>query len=87
VSKGQPLYEPTERLIALRASDPALAAHVEGLCVALLATRGPLIVHECDAILANAMRWLEPWVRLTAPMPVAERQEKMEHKRRSQACA
>jgi hypothetical protein len=87
VSKGQPLYEPTERLIALRAADPALAADVEGLCVALLAARGPLIVYQCDAILANAMAWLEPWVRLTAPMPVAERQEKMESRRRSQACA
>ena len=87
MSKGQPLYEPTERLIALRASDPALAADVEGLCVALLAARGPLIVYECDAILASAMRRLEPWVQLTGPMPVAERKEKMESRRRSQACA
>jgi hypothetical protein len=84
MSKGQPLYEPTDRLLALRAADPATAAQVEGLCRALLATRGLLIVYEQNDVLGYAMRQLEPWVAMTAPMLVEERKERMFERRRAE---
>jgi hypothetical protein len=64
-----------QKLEELYVSDPDMGKTIEGLCLALASVRGLLIVYECEALLANVNRHIEPWVALAGVMPVEERQE------------
>lgn len=55
-------YVPTEKLIALRSSDPELARQIEDVCQAVRALRGFALMHEAHSVLSYSAAALAPFV-------------------------
>lgn len=55
-------YIPTEKLIALRSSDPELAAQIEDVCQAVRALRGFAMLQEAERVMQFSAAALAPFV-------------------------